>query len=253
VVEEVVMEEAHRRHGEPPGGVQPATAGDAVPDAPLRAAVLAGHDGDRDVALRLTGHRDPAVRAAAYGALARTGTLDGDALRRALADDDAAVRRRACLLAGRMASSPSGLGGGGDRVTDVVAALTDRAVGDTDASVVEVAAWALGEAGTKCGPAALQALVAVAHHPDALCRESAVAALGAIGDPGGLDTVLGALDDKAPVRRRAAVALAAFADRRADDALRRCLDDRDWQVRQIAEDLLGDESGNVPGEGEPGA
>src|SRR5579863_5713440 len=84
VVEEVVMEEAQRRHGEPPGGVQPATAGDAVPGAPLRAAVLAGHDGDRDVALRLTGHRDPAVRAAAYGALARTGTLDVDALRRAL-------------------------------------------------------------------------------------------------------------------------------------------------------------------------
>ena len=235
------MEDAPRRHGPPPGDVQPATAGDTDPGAPLRAAVLAGHRGDRDAAWRLAAHRDPAVRAAAYGALARTGALDVDALRRAFDDGDAAVRRRACLLAGRMASSRTELVGA-DRIEDVVAALTDRALGDRDASVVEVAAWALGEAGGRCGPAAVSALVHVAHHPDALCRESAVAALGAVGDPDGLDTVLGALDDSAPVRRRAAVALAAFDDRRADDALRRCREDRDWQVRQIAEDLLGDEA-----------
>jgi HEAT repeat protein len=40
------------------------------------------------------------------------------------------------------------------------------------------------------------------------------------------------------VRRRAAVALAAFAGPSVEAALRRCLDDRDWQVRQVAEDLL---------------
>ena len=65
-----------------------------------------------------------------------------------------------------------------------------------------------------------------------------MAALGAIGDRGGLPAVLAALDDKPAVRRRAAVALAAFEGPDVDRALRKCLEDRDWQVRQVAEDLL---------------
>ena len=65
-----------------------------------------------------------------------------------------------------------------------------------------------------------------------------MAALGAIGDPAGLPAVLAALDDKPAVRRRAAVALAAFDGPSVDAALHRCLEDRDWQVRQVAEDLL---------------
>jgi len=68
--------------------------------------------------------------------------------------------------------------------------------------------------------------------------EAAVAALGAIGDPAGLPAVLAALDDKPAIRRRAAVALAAFDGPDTEAALRRCLEDRDWQVRQVAEDLL---------------
>jgi HEAT repeat protein len=79
---------------------------------------------------------------------------------------------------------------------------------------------------------------AASGHADPLCREAAVAALGAIGDPAGLTAILGALDDKPAIRRRAAVALAAFEGPAVDAALRRCLDDRDWQVRQVAEDLL---------------
>ena len=54
--------------------------------------------------------------------------------------------------------------------------------------------------------------------------------------------VLAALDDKPTVRRRAVVALAAFDDPAADDALRRSLDDRDWQVRQAASVLLDEDS-----------
>jgi HEAT repeat protein len=65
-----------------------------------------------------------------------------------------------------------------------------------------------------------------------------VAALGAIGDPAGLGAVLGALEDRPAVRRRAAVALAAFDDPRAEAGLRRAAADRDWQVRQAAEALL---------------
>lgn len=84
------------------------------------------------------------------------------------------------------------------------------------------------------------ALGAVARsHADPLAREAAVAALGAIGDPAGLDAVLHALGGRPPLRRRAAVALAAFDDPRAEGALTGCLQDRDWQVREVAEELLG--------------
>ena len=50
--------------------------------------------------------------------------------------------------------------------------------------------------------------------------------------------MLGALDDRPAVRRRAAVALAAFDDPAAEEGLRRAAADRDWQVRQVAEELL---------------
>jgi HEAT repeat protein len=75
-------------------------------------------------------------------------------------------------------------------------------------------------------------------HPDALVREAAVAALGAIGAPSGLDTILHALThDKPAVRRRAVIALAPFDGPEVDGAIARSLTDRDWQVRQVAEDL----------------
>jgi HEAT repeat protein len=84
----------------------------------------------------------------------------------------------------------------------------------------------------------VEALAAlVARHPDALVREAAVAALGAIGDPAGLPSILAALDDKATVRRRAVLALAPFDGPEVDAALATARDDRDWQVRQAAEDL----------------
>jgi hypothetical protein len=40
------------------------------------------------------------------------------------------------------------------------------------------------------------------------------------------------------VRRRAVIALAPFAGPEVDAALERARTDRDWQVRQAAEDLL---------------
>ena len=113
---------------------------------------------------------------------------------------------------------------------------------DPDASVVEMTAWSLGEREEAGAVSALARLVPVdGGHPDPLCREAAVAALGAIGRPDGLPAVLAALDDKPAVRRRAAVALAAFEGPEVDAGLRRCLTDRDWQVRQVAEDLLAEE------------
>ena len=77
-------------------------------------------------------------------------------------------------------------------------------------------------------------------HADALCREAAVAALGAIGDEAGLPAILAATTDKATVRRRAVIALAPFEGPEVDAALEAARTDRDWQVRQAAEDQLDD-------------
>jgi HEAT repeat protein len=79
--------------------------------------------------------------------------------------------------------------------------------------------------------------VVAREHDDARCRESAVAALGAIGDDRGRAAILGALEDKAPVRRRAIVALANFEGPDIEAALTRAADDRDWQVRAAVDQL----------------
>jgi HEAT repeat protein len=155
--------------------------------------------------------------------LARAGGLTPDDLATGLADDAAAVRARAAELA---ASIP------GDRPPALAPVL-----GDPDHAVVEAAAWASGERQPP-EPGAVGALAAVVTgHEDPLCREAAVAALGAIGDADGLDAVLAATKDKPAVRRRAVLALAPFDGPRVDAAIERALTDRDWQVRQAAEDI----------------
>lgn len=226
-------------------GVEPAT--DSHPTWPsaldrLQQVVLAGHRNDE--AAVVAGTTDPAatVRAGAYSALARLGRWTAARAAAALKDPDPQVRRRGCELTGRASGSQ-------DDMQTLLLAVLD-ALDDNDPWVVEAAAWALGELATATSTATSTAsanlaatvarLVAVAgDHADALCREAAVAALGAIGDPAGLDAVLGALTGKPPLRRRAAVALAGFDDPAADEALRKCLADRDWQVREVAEELVG--------------
>ena len=103
--------------------------------------------------------------------------------------------------------------------------------------MVEVAAWASGER-DPAEPGAVDRLAALATGADdALVREAAVAAHGSIGDPAGLPAILAGTADKATVRRRAVLALAPFDGPGVDAALDRALGDRDWQVRQAAEDL----------------
>jgi HEAT repeat protein len=217
------------RTGEPDEAPAGITAN--LPAGRRRRAVLAGHGGDHEGAALLATDPDPTVRAAALGALLRLRALDEDVILRALGDPDPLVRRRVCALVGRLGPLP--VAGAG-----VVAGVV-RAMDDADPSVVETAAWALGELGPECGGAAVGELCRVAgSHGSPVCREAAVAALGAVGSPPTLDVVLAALDDTPNIRRRAVIALAAFDDPRADEGLRRCLDDRDWQVRQAAEDLL---------------
>jgi HEAT repeat protein len=201
------------------------------PGAPRsrREVAVAGHTGDVEVARRALDHPDPAVRATALGALERLGQLDDHQLTASFADPDVAVRRRAASIAAR------------HRNVDLTPLLADA-----ELSVVEMAAWACGEH-ERADDGVLGALIALAagNGPggDPLVREAAVAALGAIGDDRGLDAILAGTSDRPAVRRRAVLALAPFLDPdhpRADEisaALDRARSDRDWQVRQGAEDL----------------
>lgn len=199
------------------GPVAPLTP---VPQS-VRDVVLAGHRGDARTAMAAWASDDPSVRVAALGALARCGALT-DAVRRAAAEDPAVAVRR--------------------RLAELAAQHPDVALGplldDPESSVVEVAAWASGER-EQVSDAVLQRLIALAGtHEDALVREAAVAALGAIGDERGLPAILAACGDRPAVRRRAVLALAPFDGPEVEAALQRALRDRDWQVRQGAEDLL---------------
>jgi HEAT repeat protein len=188
-----------------------------------RAAALAGHTGDIAAARGYLTDNVPAVRATALGALARAGDLTEADLAAGLDDPAAEVRARAAELA---AVRPGG------EAPSLAAALRDE-----DPAVVEAAAWASGERQPP-EPGVVDALVPVATgHEDPLCREAAVAALGAIGDPAGLPAILEAMNDRPAVRRRAVLALAPFEGPEVDAAIERARGDRDWQVRQAAEDV----------------
>jgi HEAT repeat protein len=188
-----------------------------------RDAAIAGHRGEVATVRAFLTDPSPAVRATALGALARARGLTGEALSAGLADDDATVRSRAAELC---ATWP------GDQAPPLGPVLDDP-----EPAVVEAAAWASGER-TPPESDIVAALSAVATgHDDPLCREAAVAALGAIGDPAGLPAVLAGTTDRPAVRRRAVLALAPFEGPEVDAALERARADRDWQVRQAAEDI----------------
>ncbi len=198
--------------------------------------IRAGHFGDVDTARRGCSSDDASVREAAYAALARLGQLDDETLVAALRDPSVRVCRRATELAAN--AQPA---------TAVDQALLAM-VGGVDHTLAESAAWALGERhqtsegqndGRDSDPAIFSALAeAATKHADALVREAATASLGCIGEPSTLWAVVAACKDKATVRRRAVIALAAFEGPEVDAALRLAREDRDWQVRQAAEDLL---------------
>jgi HEAT repeat protein len=192
-----------------------------------RRVLAAGHGGDAAAAQRGLADPNPAVQVAALGALARRGLLRVADVTAALGSEEPAVRRRA-------AEAARGVRGAGSRSTLVTALLV--ALDDADPLVVVQAAWFLSERRVRRAVPTLATLAQT--HDDMRCREAAVAALGAIGDGDGLPAVLAALDDKATVRRRATVALAGFDDPLVDEALRRSATDRDWQVRQAADELL---------------
>lgn len=221
-----------------------------------RAVVVAGHQHDHATARAHLDDCDPAVRAAALGALERTGDLGPHDLIEAARDPEPTVRRRVAELAAVLGARSS------DAATQQ--AVSDGALlfllADEDDMVVEVAAFALGElslvdepsGGDRDGdcsegaPRRVAALAEVAtDHADALCREAAVAALGAIGHPAGLPAVLTGCGDRASIRRRAVLALSAFDDESVTTMLEKLSTDRDLQVSQAAADLLAIESGQI--------
>ena len=226
-----------------------------------RQAAIAGHTGDIDAARALLDHPVAKVRATALGAMNRMSALKESELCRALTDIDPGVRRRACeetaRWSGTIAASSDRTPRGDsldadahtdlrepdthdqppDRLPKVLAeALTDRLL-DDDNTVVEIAAWAWGERPPATERSFELILTITTDHDDALCREAAVAALGALGDIRALPTILQATKDRATVRRRAIIALAPFDGPEVNEALERARTDRDWQVRQAAEDL----------------
>jgi HEAT repeat protein len=210
-------------------------------DPNARAAAAAVEPDASRLAAQAIDDDDPAVRAVALAALVRIAPrrLSAPVWRRVAHDRDARVRRRAAEVAPKL---------GREATCGVLLDL----LADDDAWVAEAAAYAIGEQ-----PRPTHAAVtAVAHtatgHADPLVREAAVAALGALGVPETLPTVLAACDDKPAIRRRAVLALAAFEGAPVEDRLRAALTDNDWQVRQAAEDLLAVSSGeDVPDDTAP--
>ena len=193
-----------------------------------RDLAVSGHSGNLDAAHGALADLDPVARQLALGALARLDALTEHDVRQAMADTNPAVRRRAVELSVPFAD------------IDLFDALHDA-----DNTVTEVAAWACGERASV--PAAtLHRLVALATDAnDPLVREAAVAALGAVGEhltgaeaDAAAVAVLRSTTDKPAIRRRSMLALAAFTHPGVEQALRDGARDRDWQVRQAAEDML---------------
>jgi HEAT repeat protein len=189
-------------------------------EASWRRLAAAGHAGDEATARSVLAHPDPVRRELALGALHRMGALTDAHLAAAVADPHPAVRRRAATITATRPGAP-------------LSALLH----DPDPTVVEVAAWAAGEHEMRDDVVVNRLVELATSAPDALVREAAVAALGAIGDERGLPAILAGCSDKPAVRRRAVLALAPFDGPEVEAALEAALLDRDWQVRQSAEDI----------------
>tara|TARA_B100000686_G_C16645521_1_gene892579 strand:- start:84 stop:674 length:591 start_codon:yes stop_codon:yes gene_type:complete len=184
-------------------------------------AIMAGHTGDTNTARLLLSDPEAKVRASALTSLERLQALKKEDIQTALTDTSPEVRQRGLEVAANHTD------------TDLCMLLDDD-----EPLVVETACWVIGEQ-AKSKPESLRGLIKVASkHDDPLCREAAIAALGSIGHSDGLKTVLLALNDRPTIRRRAVLALAAFEGPEVEKALREAMKDRDWQVRQAAEDLV---------------
>jgi HEAT repeat protein len=192
-------------------------------DELLRAS-FASDDDSRAVLLANVTAANVRHRVLALRGLARRSLMTTELWRQMLRDDDVEIRRESLqLFAHDELNDPD--------VLEVVVVL----LGDDDDLVVEGAAFALGE--HLFGGAVMELCDVAQHHEDPRCRESAVAALGSIGDDRGRASILGALKDKPAIRRRAIVALSNFEGPDIEAALDEAGEDRDWQVRSAVTQL----------------
>ena len=190
--------------------------------------IEASYRGDTATVTAGLQHQSGDVRMSALVGLHRLGVLDAETVQTFVHDESSDVRRIAAQLSAHFSS------------VHVVGLLED-----SDVYVAEMAAWALGERDTVLDEELSALITASESSPQALVREAATASLGAIGDERGLPAILRACSDKPAIRRRAVLALAPFEGEEVDQALQNALTDRDWQVRQNAEDMLRPRDGEL--------
>ena len=170
----------------------------------------------------------PRHRVLALRGLVRQSLMNAALWREAMNDIDVDVRRDALQQLAHASLDDTSV------LDDVVVMLDDD-----DDLVVDAGAFALGE------HLYVEAVASLCHiasdHEDARCRESAIASLGAIGDDRSRLTIINALKDKPPVRRRAVVALSNFEGPDIEAALEEAGEDKDWQVRSAVAQLRDDE------------
>ncbi len=177
-------------------------------------------NGEFQVVTEYLEHPDPDVRATALRVLDNEGKLEKGIVERSLSDSAFKVRSALAYLLSTNRDIPA-----------------MKFLLDEDAEIVEIACWGIGERGDTSAEV-LDVLQSITEsHSDSLCRESAVAALGALGNRDALGSILKAVEDIATVRRRAVLALAPFDGPEVELAITKALEDRDWQVRQAAEDI----------------
>jgi len=149
---------------------------------------------------------------------------DFDSLKLHVTDSSAAVR----------AATAEKMGYCNERSMDPLETLGH----DVDPTVREAVATAYGELAI---PQAVPWLIdASLDDEDRHVKEAAVAALGAIGDPGAIDALLEIMRGGPPqVRRRAIAAITVFDDDRIKPAIQRAALDRNPGVREAAEMVVG--------------
>ena len=197
--------------------------GDANAAERRRRAAIAGFTDDTETARAAATDPNERVREAGVRSLVRLAALATHDLTAALNDHHPRVRLAALEVAAHRAEPPIA-----------------HHLNDPDPRVVEQAAWACGERDHQTGSEVIGPLCDLTqHHDDPLVREAAVAALGALGHPNGLTAILHATTDKPAVRRRAVLALAAFSGPEVNAAWERARHDRDRQVRDAVDELLG--------------